>query len=293
MLAASVVIVGVCAALMVWRQRERSQDPPPPPASPNMARFPAADVYLGVFAALPDVCRQLPVDENCAEWRHPESVRATHIAAFELDRKETTNDDFSAWLNTHTNDWSLEADGVVTDRKKHLPLLATTACTGDLSISPGGRAELTAGAAQRPVTCVTWYGAEMYCRAQNKRLPHEAEWEFAAKGAAGRLFPWGVDTDHLDDVAYHLSAPRAVGTSAKDVSPEGVYDLSGNVMEWVQSERNTPDKWVVRGGSFLSDQPCRLLGSKCARISVKNVGRNVGFRCARGVVEPSQQERTQ
>jgi formylglycine-generating enzyme required for sulfatase activity len=276
---------------MVWRQREPSKNPLDPP---NVARFQATDVYLGVFAAFPDDCRQLSTDENCAEWRHPESVRATHIAAFELDTKEATNDDFSAWLNTHTNDWSLEADGVVTDRKEHLPLLATTACTGDLSISSGGRAEPTAGAAQRPVTCVTWYGAEMYCRAQNKRLPLEAEWELAAKGAAGRPFPWGVDTDHLDGVAYHLSAPRAVGTSTKDVSPEGVYDLAGNVAEWVQSERNTPDKWVVRGGSFLSDEPCRLLGSKCARISVKNVGRNVGFRCARNVDEPSRaQERTQ
>lgn len=279
---------------MVWRQREWSKDPKPPLDPPNMVRFQAADVYLGVFAAFPDDCRQLPIDENCSEWRHPENVRATHIAAFELDRKEATNDDFSAWLNTHTNDWSLEADGVVTDRKEHLPLLATTECTGDLSISSGGRAEPTAGAAQRPVTCVTWYGAEMYCRAQNKRLPLEAEWELAAKGAAGRPFPWGVDTDHLNGVAYHLSASRAVGTSAKDVSPEGVYDLAGNIAEWVQSERNTPDKWVVRGGSFLSDGPCRLLGSKCARILVKNVGRNVGFRCARNVDEPSRaQERTQ
>jgi formylglycine-generating enzyme required for sulfatase activity len=291
MLAAGVAIVGVCAAWMVWRQHEH---PKPLSDPPNMARFQAADVYLGVFAALPDDCRQLPIDENCAEWRHPESVQVTHIAAFELDRKEATNDDFSAWLNTHTNDWSLETDGVVTDQKTHLPLLATTACTGDLSISPGGRAEPTAGAAQRPVTCVTWYGAEVYCGAQNKRLPLEAEWELAAKGAAGRPFPWGADADHLDGVAYHLSDPRTVGTSAKDVSPEGVYDLAGNIAEWIQSERNTPDKRVIRGGSYLSDGACRLLSSKCARISVRNVGRNVGFRCARNVDEPAQaQERTQ
>jgi formylglycine-generating enzyme required for sulfatase activity len=259
-----------------------------------MARFQAADVHVGVFAALPDDCRQLPVDENCAEWRHPEGVPVTHVAAFDLDRKETTNDDFCAWLNTHTNDWSLEKDGVVTDRKEHLPLLATTACTGDLSILPGGRAEPTAGAAQRPVTCVTWYGAEMYCRGQHKRLPLEAEWEFAAKGAADRPFPWGADADHLDGVAYHLSGSRDVGTSAKDVSPEGVFDLAGNVAEWVQSDQNTPDKRVARGGSYLSDGACSLLGSRCARIWVKNVGRNVGFRCARKVDEPSAaQERTQ
>jgi len=110
---------------------------------------------------------------------------------------------------------------------------------------------------------------------------------------ARRPFPWGADTGHLDGVAYHLNAPRAVGTSGKDESPEGVYDLAGNVMEWVQSARNTPDQRVVRGGSFLSDGPCRLLGAKCARISVNNVGRNVGFRCARSVDESSQaQERT-
>jgi formylglycine-generating enzyme required for sulfatase activity len=224
----------------------------------------------------------------------PESVQATHIVAFELDRLETTNDDFCAWLNSHTNDWSLEPDGVITDRKKHLPLLATRECTSDLSISPDGRAEPTAGAAQRPVTCITWYGAEMYCAAQNKRLPFESEWELAAKGATGRQFPWGAAAEQLDGVAYNLSGPRAVGTSTKDVSPEGVYDLAGNVSEWVRSERNSPDKRVIRGGSYLSDGACRLLGSTCARILVRNVGPNIGFRCARNVNEPPQaQERTQ
>jgi hypothetical protein len=291
MLASGVAVLGLGAALIVWRQNEH---PNPVPDPPNMARFQAADVYLSVFAALPDDCRQLPVDENCAEWRHPESVPVTHVAAFDLDRKETTNDDFSAWLNTHTNDWSLEKDGVVTGRKNHLPLLATPACTDDLSILPGGRVEPRAGAAQRPVTCVTWYGAEKYCRAQGKRLPLEAEWELAAKGTAGRPFPWGADADYLDGVAYHLSGPRGVGASTKDVSPEGVFDLAGNVAEWVQSDRNTPDKRVVRGGSYLSDRACGLLGSRCARISVTNVGRNVGFRCARKVDKLSPaQERTQ
>lgn len=279
---------------MVWRQREQSKTPKPPLDPPNMVRFQAANVRLGVFAAFPDDCRQLSTDENCAEWRHPESVRPKPIPAFDLDRKEVTNDDFCDWLNKHTNDWSLETDGVVTERKEHLPLLATRGCTDDLSISPGGHAEPTASVAQRPVTCVTWYGAEMYCRAQNKRLPREDEWEHAAKGTKDRLFPWGDNRDHLDGVANNLSAPRAVGTSAKDVSPEGIYDLAGNVMEWVRSERNTPDKSAVRGGSFLSDGPCRLLNSKCARISLAYVGPDVGFRCARNVDEPSQaRERTQ
>ncbi|MBN1678703.1 MAG: SUMF1/EgtB/PvdO family nonheme iron enzyme [Anaerolineae bacterium] len=86
-----------------------------------------------------------------------------------------------------------------------------------------------------PITWVTWQGAEEYCNALNRRLPTEAEWERAARGPQNNVYPWGF----IFDVAYaNSSRPAAEGTEAvtsypEGASPYGIYNMSGNVAEWV------------------------------------------------------------
>jgi formylglycine-generating enzyme required for sulfatase activity len=74
------------------------------------------------------------------------------------------------------------------------------------------------------------------------------------------------------------------------VSPEGVHDLGGNAAEWVEDRRGNPREKTLRGGGFGSIGPCHLLGSGCSHIAADKYQKDIGFRCARSVID-SQPER--
>ncbi|HTX90870.1 MAG TPA: SUMF1/EgtB/PvdO family nonheme iron enzyme [Anaerolineales bacterium] len=85
-----------------------------------------------------------------------------------------------------------------------------------------------------PVACVTWYEAEAYARWRGGRLPTEAEWEYAARGPEGRIFPWG---DEFEPGRCNLVGGKGlqpVGSYPAGASWIGALDMCGNVMEWVQ-----------------------------------------------------------
>ncbi len=139
-----------------------------------------------------------------------------------------------------------------------------------------------------PVTYVSWHDSRAFCAWADVRLPSEAEWEAAASGGEGRLWPWGdVPPDRTRAVfEAGIGGPTLAGRLPASAAPCGALDLAGNVAEWVDSaylpypaEAGGDKERVVRGGSYIH-------GADALRCSARRpllagaVDTYVGFRVA-------------
>ena len=153
-----------------------------------------------------------------------------YLPAFYMDRYEVTNGAYKAFVD-QTRRWKKIPGYWV---NKTYPL----------------------GSREEPVSDTDWYDATEYCAWLGKRLPSEAEWEKAARGIDGRIWPWGDRfwKGEANTAGERHAWKRPVGLYPNDRSPFGVYDVVGNVREWTsswyQSYPNSALKRTAFGKSF-------------------------------------------
>jgi formylglycine-generating enzyme required for sulfatase activity/tRNA A-37 threonylcarbamoyl transferase component Bud32 len=198
----------------------------------------------------------------------PMLARPAHqvtLAAFSLDRHEVTVGDYDAYV-----------------RAGRAPAPWTAKPADDL-----------------PVTGVLWAEAVNYCAWKHPpdgRLPSEEEWEAAARGKAGRAYPWGDrwNPAAANTASARRSGPAPVGSFPLGASPEGVLDLIGNVWEWTNSPMGlyagaasqgpaTPGQYyVIRGGAFNTSDEDAVATRRgyLPPAAIRSMLQNTGFRCA-------------
>lgn len=157
------------------------------------------------------------------------------------------------------------------------------------------------GKANHPVVYVDWEQANTFCKWAGKRLPTEAEWEKTARGESGNVYPWGNKWDckkSCNSISpCKQNSTCEAGSFPSDVSSNGVYDMGGNVWEWVSDwfyekyYKNSPYKNPkgpnsgqyrgLRGGSWVDfGGPNDLRGAFRYRNVPSFRYNDIGFRCA-------------
>jgi formylglycine-generating enzyme required for sulfatase activity len=204
--------------------------------------------------------------------------RQVFLKAYFIDRKEVTQDEYARFAKM---------------TKRPMPRIEVFEDDQAKVLKP----ELAA-------MSVSWEDAKAYCKWAGKRLPTEAEWEKAGRGEGKRRYPWGekfvtanANVDGVEDGYKYLAPP---GSFESGRSPYGLYDVTGNVAEWVEDsyeesiykkaayrDPKGPDDGqlkVVRGGSWReTEQNARLSKRFAAKYWRTDI--TIGIRCA-GDLEP-------
>jgi formylglycine-generating enzyme required for sulfatase activity len=250
---------------------------PPSPAPNEMVTIPAGTFIIGNNGRNSSEGSGDP-DET------PE--RRVYLDSYRIDKYEVTNAQYAVFVQATNH-----------RVPKHWPTSRSTGGSRPSIAYPPEKAD-------HPVVYVDWYDANEYCHWAGKRLPTEEEWEKAARGTDGRIFPWGnsFDAKKANTPQYWLSSNRegdtmAVGQFDNGKSPYGLYDMAGNVYEWTANwykpyPHNTEfnvhygeKNKIVRGGSWYDclSYGCGLSSPSYNRSrfapEIRNKG--FGFRCAK------------
>ncbi len=207
-----------------------------------------------------------------------------NLAGYWIDRTEVTNAQYRKFVDAggyNQKQYWTEAGWAWKQQNN----VTAPGCWGDSNLNQ----------AQQPVVCVSWYEATAYARWAGGRLPTEAEWEKAARGTDGRIYPWGNEAPDCQRANYYgcVGGLAPVGSYANGLSPYGAYDLAGNVWEWVSSkygsypyrsddgreDQSSTDGCVLRGGSW-GNEARNVRSADRLRSGPGSRFNDVGFRVA-------------
>jgi formylglycine-generating enzyme required for sulfatase activity len=265
-------LAGVCllAAWSPWSPAATAAPGTPPPAAgpatdeAEMVYIPAGEFTMGH-------------DDNY----DTKPVRRINLPAFSIDKYEVTDKRYKRFIDAtgHKVPWSQD------------PAAAPYSWDWQKRMYPEGKGD-------DPVVLVSWEDAKAFCAWAGKSLPSEAQWEKAARGANGNIYPWGATwadrKTNTSESAMRQTAPA--GTFKEDVSPYGVYDLAGNVSEWVEewfapypgnpiiSYEEKQKYRVLRGGSWdyahsIASGYHRQYATPQSQMTA------IGFRCVKAAAE--------
>jgi len=256
------------------------------PAHDEMVLIPAGPFLMG---------SDKKTDRNAYQTEFPQ--RMVYLDAYEIDKFEVTTVQYLKYV-----------------LDKDLPPLVDWQYDGG---------NFQAAMVNHPVMHVSWHEANAYCTWAGKRLPTEAEWEKAARGEDGRIYPWGNQPAGLsrsnfgrtglsgpvrDRPERLLLYPPIISVDKYDnsVSPYGIYQMSGNVAEWVADwydpkyyarapDKNPqgPDKGTqrsFRGGGWIDSTPTVRAAHRNGSDPETKMNW-IGFRCARTVSHTGDQNR--
>ncbi len=270
---------------------------PPPAATPTVALpqtytgsdgklmrlVPGGEFIMGSTSAQVDtavsLCRASPDRDSCvySEFASEMPQREVTLDAFYMDETEVTNSEYRACVSAGFCDPPDAGSG---------------------TYSRSSYYDRTSTFGNYPVVFVSWGDARNYCAWADKRLPTEAEWEKAARGTDGRIYPWGntFDTSRANTEDRGSEAITAVGQFPSGASPYGLLDMAGNVWEYVNDwfdpdyyasapDDNPPgpnsspsSEKVLRSGSFANYQHYARVANRGA-VTATSSTQFRGFRC--------------
>ena len=252
----AVLIVALTIVAAVWAVMVLSKKTPPVDSQPKTPTPPAGMNFVrgGSFV--------MGTDDPRGDYQSKPAY-GVKVNDFFIDINEVTNEDYQQFVK----------------EKNHPP-------------PPHWRnGQYKPGTSKMPVVNVSWFDAKAYAEWAGKRLPTEAEWEYAARGSAGLLYPWGNDPSvaHANVKESGLKEPAAVGSYPEGVSWCRANDLAGNVAEWVADDwkpypgssiKSDPRLKIFRGGSFVNSKDDLLITNRGFDSPTKKLP-HLGFRCAK------------
>ncbi len=294
------LLLALAAAGSALAAAPRPRRPPPPLPAPPAVEAPTTSAVTVLRAPGPDSvlirAGAFQMGSNEREIAH-----ALALCRREPRRDDCTEEMFAVEYAPHEVDLNaFWIDRTEVTVARYQQCVAAGRCA-----TPPGGAERPAPV-DFPITMITWAEATTFCAWAGARLPTEAEWERAARGPSGRVYPWGnvynpflsnhgrFGNNELDGADGFLEV-APVGSFPDGRTPDGIEDLAGNVEEWVADwfapefakasvinprGPDVGDERVARGGGFGSPRPF-LRGASRLRVPPWARRAWLGFRCAR------------